>query len=132
MNPAPTATALERLHYRSRAVDELGSLHLFVLLQQARQRNHSCGLSGHLVYRDDTFEQWIEGPPEALDAVWASIQRDPRHVEIELLSRHPVAQRIYPDWSMSFSTYPSLNPFKLTGFTPLSGGQDGPHTARQA
>jgi blue light- and temperature-responsive anti-repressor len=70
---------LERLVYRSKATGELGSLGLFNLLAQARVRNATLGITGHLIYDGEFFTQWIEGLPASLDALWESLLRDPRH-----------------------------------------------------
>ena len=83
---------LERLVYRSRATHKLGSLHLFNLLIQCREKNRRLGITGHLLYTEEIFVQCIEGPCEGIEDLWQSLQRDERHHQIELLSpaRRPV------------------------------------------
>lgn len=107
---------LERLLYRSKATNTLGSLHLFNMLSEARAKNASLGITGHLLYTEEVFVQCIEGPPEAIASLWESLQRDPRHYDIELLARGPLENRRFTDWSMAFSSYPSLNRFNMPGF----------------
>jgi hypothetical protein len=107
---------LERLLYRSKATNTLGSLHLFNMLSEARTKNARLGITGHLLYTEEVFVQCIEGTPEAIDAMWNSLQRDNRHHDIELLARGPLEQRRFNDWSMAFSSYPSLNRFNMPGF----------------
>lgn len=107
---------LERLLYRSKATNTLGSLHLFNMLSEARAKNASLGITGHLLYTEEVFVQCIEGPPEAIASLWESLQRDPRHHDIELLARGPLENRRFTDWSMAFSSYPSLNRFNMPGF----------------
>lgn len=107
---------LERLLYRSKATNTLGSLHLFNMLSEARAKNASLGITGHLLYTEEVFVQCIEGPPEAIASLWESLQRDPRHHDIELLARGPLEKRRFTDWSMAFSSYPSLNRFNMPGF----------------
>ena len=110
---------LERLLYRSKATSTLGSLHLFNLLSEARAKNLDQGITGHLLYSEEVFVQCIEGPPEAVEALWSSLQKDGRHHDIELLAREPISERKFAEWSMAFSSYPSLNRFGMPGFFPI-------------
>ncbi len=107
---------LERLLYRSKATNTLGSLHLFNMLSEARSRNAALGITGHLLYTEEVFVQCIEGPTESIAALWDSLQSDARHHDIELLARGPIQERRFSDWNMAFSSYPSLNRFDMPGF----------------
>ena len=107
---------LERLLYRSKATNTLGSLHLFNMLSEARAKNARLGITGHLLYTEEVFVQCIEGSPEAIESLWKSLQRDNRHYDLELLARGPLETRRFSDWSMAFSSYPSLNRFNMPGF----------------
>ena len=107
---------LERLLYRSKATNTLGSLHLFNMLSEARAKNATLGITGHLLYTEEVFVQCIEGPPESIASLWESLQRDVRHHDIELLARGPIQERRFSDWNMAFSSYPSLNRFDMPGF----------------
>jgi hypothetical protein len=107
---------LERLLYRSKATNTLGSLHLFNMLSEARAKNAMLGITGHLLYTEEVFVQCIEGKSEAIESLWHSLQRDPRHYDIELLARGSLEKRRFSDWSMAFSSYPSLNRFNMPGF----------------
>jgi hypothetical protein len=110
---------LERLIYQSRASHEFGSLHLFQLLTEARLRNEQLGITGHLLYSNGQFTQCLEGPPDSLNALRQSLLRDERHHDVLLINRHPVSARRFPDWSMAFSSYPSLHVQGMTGFFPV-------------
>ena len=52
-----SSVSLERLVYTSIATEPMGTLSLFNLLNQARQRNARLGLTGHLLYADGRFTQ---------------------------------------------------------------------------
>lgn len=110
---------LERLVYRSRETEPLGTLSLFNLLNLARQNNARLGITGHLLYADGMFTQCIEGPTKAIEQLWQTLQRDVRHQDIELISRGPVQERRFADWSMAFSSYRYLNSFNMSGFFPI-------------
>jgi hypothetical protein len=120
--------ALERLVYTSRETEPLGTLSLFNLLNLSRQNNASRQITGHLLYADGVFTQCIEGPADAIDQLWQSLQRDTRHADLQVLSRGPVQERRFTDWSMAFSSYRYLNSFNMTGFFPI----DASGTTEQA
>ena len=110
---------LERLVYRSKATGEVGSLALFNLLSQARQKNAELHITGHLIFDGEFFTQWVEGPSSSLDKLWASLQKDDRHQQIILISRTPAETRRFAEWTMAFSSYPSLNSHNMPGFFPV-------------
>ena len=86
------------------------------MLSEARAKNAELGITGHLLYTEEVFVQCIEGPPASIASLWESLQRDPRHYDIELLARGPLEKRRFTEWSMAFSSYPSLNRFDMPGF----------------
>ena len=86
------------------------------MLSEARTKNARLGITGHLLYTEEVFVQCIEGSPEAIESMWKSLQRDARHHDLELLARGPLETRRFSDWSMAFSSYPSLNRFNMPGF----------------
>jgi hypothetical protein len=42
----------------------------------------------------------LEGPDAAIDACFARISADDRHLNIRLISRETVAERLFPAWAM--------------------------------
>ena len=113
---------LERLVYRSKATNEIGSLALFNLLNEARKKNEQLSITGHLIFDGEFFTQWIEGPAASLESLWQSLLKDDRHNEIILVSRTPIEQRRFAEWSMAFSSYPSFNSHNIPGFFPVHEG----------
>ena len=120
---------LERLVYRSQSTHKLGSLHLFNLLNLCREKNKRLGITGHLLYTEEVFVQCIEGPPAAIESLWQSLLRDERHYNIELLSRGPLSERRFAQWSMAFSSYAHFNKYNISGFFPVDA--DGMNAAAQ-
>jgi methanogenic corrinoid protein MtbC1 len=86
--------------YRSIATTTPSAAELEDLVLRARQRNRSLGLTGMLLFEDGQYFQTLEGPPDGLDAVWSSVERDPRHRSIEVLSQHLVPARLFSDWDL--------------------------------
>lgn len=89
-----------RLAYRSRATQALSRPALAALMRQARRRNTQLGISGLLVVDGERFVQWLEGPHDAVQAVWQSIQRDGRHQQIERMAVPPGDERLFARWRM--------------------------------
>jgi methanogenic corrinoid protein MtbC1 len=88
------------LSYKSVATTRPSAQDLELLVAQARIRNRSLGVTGMLLFEDGCFFQTLEGPPSALSAVWASIQRDARHNHIEVLSKHIATARLFSGWDL--------------------------------
>ncbi len=70
------------------------------ILLGARRNNRRDGVSGALVCRHDIYLQLIEGPDAAIDALYARILRDDRHLDVRPLVSGTVAERMFPDWDM--------------------------------
>lgn len=101
---AQVAPQIWSLVYHSRASKPMSESDLEQLQRSAAARNHAEGLTGLMIYDEGRFFQWLEGPEESLEKVWASIERDPRHGAIDVLGRHPAATRCFADWDMKLST----------------------------
>lgn len=88
--------------YASQATHEPEDRGLLDLLGVARSRNETHDVTGMLLYAHGCFLQQLEGEEAAVDAIYASIERDDRHGRIRLLSRRPVDERRYHGWWMGF------------------------------
>jgi hypothetical protein len=76
---ADTAASISMIAYRSRAVIKPTAADLERIVQQARERNRSEGVTGLLIYDQGSFFQWLEGPALGVARVWESISRDARY-----------------------------------------------------
>lgn len=70
------------------------------ILSDARRLNPENDITGALICRADVYLQLLEGPAAAVEATFARIARDDRHVEVQQLVSRPVEQRLFPDWAM--------------------------------
>ena len=57
------------------------------ILIDARRCNERDAITGALICRADIYLQLLEGPAAAVDATFARIAKDNRHLEVNLLSR---------------------------------------------
>ncbi len=102
------ARSLERLAYRSRATVSMDSLLVIAdILAVSQRNNRRDGITGALTYSDGVFFQVVEGYPEDLDRLLRRLAEDPRHSEITIVHRVPVAGRLFGEWSM---TAPRISP----------------------
>ena len=70
------------------------------ILRASRRNNPAAGVTGALLHADGNFMQVLEGPPEAVEAVYARVEQDPRHSGVLVLLRHLVDRRSFGDWAM--------------------------------
>jgi Sensors of blue-light using FAD len=70
------------------------------ILVQARRNNPRDDITGCLICRHDLYLQLLEGPALAIDALYARIKTDDRHLDVTELSRSIVTSRIFADWAM--------------------------------
>jgi hypothetical protein len=92
---------LIQLTYASRPFGYDGAV-LQGILMDARRCNARDGITGALICRDDLFLQLLEGPEAAVEATYARILRDDRHVEVRPLTRAPITDdgRLFGAWAM--------------------------------
>jgi hypothetical protein len=76
------------------------------LLEKSRKKNQSAGITGMLLYIDNSFLQVIEGPTQAVENLFAKINAHPRHVRIAVLNRKKIKSPDFSDWSMGFANIP--------------------------
>ena len=93
---------LVRLIYASGATDACDLKELKAILKVARENNRKEGVSGVLCYDPQYFLQWLEGPRENINLLYATILRDPRHTRVTILDYREVHHRIFSDWSMAY------------------------------
>ena len=70
------------------------------ILSDARRCNRRDDMTGALICRPDVYLQLLEGPDAAVEAAFSRIAKDDRHVDVVRLSCGPVAERMFPGWSM--------------------------------
>jgi hypothetical protein len=70
------------------------------ILTNARHFNARDGITGALICREDVYLQMLEGPEDLVEAAYARIFRDTRHLEITRLCSAPITERMFPDWAM--------------------------------
>lgn len=122
-------TQLTSLVYMSVATDDLTDDQLVAVLREARLRNDALGVSGILLAKGGRFMQVLEGPAWSVEDRFAAILRDPRHQDVQSLSRESIEARRFDGWSMAFGNPTDedlrVEPGFNTFLTERSGLPDG-------
>ncbi len=100
---------LHRLLYVSTADPEITASTLENIIQTAEARNGALGITGLLVFTGTHFMQLLEGPKDAVEAVFDMICQDPRHSAIARLIAEPTETRSCPNWSMALQVVDAAN-----------------------
>ena len=90
-----------RLTYTSTATNVITPEAVLNILEAARRNNAAHGVTGLLYYAAGQFAQCLEGEKDAVEAIYAKIEEDRRHYNVEV-TREPIADRAFKDWSMAF------------------------------
>jgi hypothetical protein len=72
------------------------------ILASARRNNARHGVTGALLFSDGCFAQVLEGRREDVEAVFETIQCDPRHSDVTIMHLHEIDERSFGQWSMAF------------------------------
>jgi Sensors of blue-light using FAD len=70
------------------------------ILMRSRRNNARDDITGALICRADLYLQWLEGPKDAIEATYAKILKDDRHLDIVRRITRPATTRMFPQWSM--------------------------------
>ena len=110
-------SGLIHLAYASVATRSLARDEVLAILAKARRTNDQLGVTGILLYVDDTFFQVLEGQPAAVTDLYDRIARDHRHTRILRLIQEPIAARAFPDWSMGYAAVSRADLETIPGLT---------------
>jgi hypothetical protein len=72
------------------------------LLSEARLQNQRRGITGMLLYQQDTFMQMLEGEEDNVRSLYAKLLQDKRHKALHIVHEGHTDRRVFDDWSMGF------------------------------
>ncbi|MFM9989831.1 MAG: BLUF domain-containing protein [Burkholderiaceae bacterium] len=115
-----------RITYLSQAAPNFSSIDLLYLLEQCHVNNPKLGLTGLLIFGNETFLQTIEGENHIVEEIIDKISKDKRHIKFQVLSKQLIENRQYSNWAMGFeklteqtiAEVPKLKNFMLSDFNP--------------
>jgi len=109
---------LVRLLYASRSEGAVTHDIIESILQSSRQHNPAMGITGVLCHGGDVYMQVLEGGRDAVNALYNTIVRDPRHERIVLLHYAEVPERHFAGWTMGHVNLCKINPSTLLKYSP--------------
>jgi hypothetical protein len=117
--------------YRSRSRLSPGdrSAELADLFARARSNNQRRDITGALLVSQEWFVQVLEGDESAVRSLFATIETDPRHEDVELLSTEPAAPRVFARWSMAQAVMPDSDLPLIAQISEVAPGGSRPMTA---
>jgi len=108
--------ALIQLIYASIATKPLTEEALKELVTTCRANNARLGITGLLLYKNESFLQALEGEEGKTARLFEKIRLDRRHDGLVMLRRRPVDERSFPDWAMGYVFVPERRQESLAGF----------------
>lgn len=112
MNPESTAGSdepgfgeqlplLYNVVYCSRAAVGVDAAAVDRIIATSHRNNPRWGITGMLVFGEDIFFQWVEGPRASVERLMALLRSDARHEQIVILSELEEArERLFSQWDM--------------------------------
>jgi Sensors of blue-light using FAD len=88
------------LIYLSKAADNFDPETLDEIAKIASINNKPLNITGMLLYSGTHFLQVLEGRDELLKFILKRIERDDRHVDLEIILDAPIESRSFGDWYM--------------------------------
>ena len=86
------------------------------LLKIARKKNEAVGVSGMLLYHNNSFIQALEGSQAEVERIYQRIAKDTRHTESRVLFRGEIVAHDFDGWSMGFYRSKQSQSENLEGF----------------
>lgn len=91
-----------QISYISKTTKAMSQDDLEAILRISRENNARLGITGMLLYGNNTFVQILEGEEKAVNELVEKIKRDSRHTDFHVLKKKTIDRREYADWSMDF------------------------------
>lgn len=91
---------LVRLAYISRLTPEVHEDEIAEIVRSAAEFNALNEITGIIAFEGDRVCQVLEGEEQPIDALYARILYDPRHVNVTILLNGSIDYRQFPGWSM--------------------------------
>ncbi len=89
------------LCYISVAEQSVDENELFSILESSCKNNAADNITGMLLFHGGQFLQVLEGPKSAVEACFARIRNDDRHLSVAKLLDEDLPARSFGQWSMA-------------------------------
>jgi len=89
-----------RLIYKSKSDGPISKEDLRDILYTSMDKNRTESVTGALIATHSHFLQFLEGSFEDVNSTFSRIIKDPRHLDITLVSFGPVDEPLFSEWRM--------------------------------
>ncbi len=110
---------LVSLVYASSSRRKLEDGEILEILRTSQRNNSRRDITGMLLFKDGNFLQVLEGSEAAVTELMETVERDPRHRGLIVLTKKPVTERQFPNWSMAFKDLGALSDQDKAAFSPF-------------
>ena len=70
------------------------------ILKSSRKNNIKTEITGALIYGDNLYLQFLEGPVDSIEKTFKKIKEDRRHTEVNVLKNSVTDRRLFASWTM--------------------------------
>lgn len=106
---------LIQLIYTSQVSSDFREHEIPELLKTIRPANAKLRITGMLFYFGTAFLQVLEGEAHSVDSTYARVLADKRHTQVTMISRDPIEERSFPNWTMDFATIDPVEAGEIIG-----------------
>lgn len=86
----------------SQARNDCTDREIWNLLKTSAINNQEAGITGCLIYHNQTFVQILEGPKYKVTALMEKIRLDIRHSKIKVVHEESCEERTFSEWAMGY------------------------------
>ena len=94
--------SIRQVIYISQATRPIGQGELEELVATASRNNKQADITGALLYIENSFIQVLEGEDASLTRLLETIESDPRHQDMRVISDRVIDFRNFKEWSMAY------------------------------
>ena len=91
-----------QLFYVSRCSEAITDSDVDNILKVSRENNSKKNITGILLFRSGLFLQLLEGEKDLVQALFAKVEKDPRHRHVIKVLEKSGNDRIFGEWSMGY------------------------------
>lgn len=91
-----------QLTYCSKAITTISAEDIQDILHVSTNKNDEHGLTGCLVFIENTFIQILEGDKQKIETLYENILMDHRHTNVTLISTGDTEEQFFSEWGMAF------------------------------
>lgn len=104
---------------------------LIATLEQSRQKNAVDGITSVTLYVRGNIIQVLEGRKEAVEALYARIEKDPQHTQLNKVLSRPIRERLFVSTSLAYETITTRQFEELKSVVDLDNTQPMERTAQE-